>query len=489
MIGIILPDKKHEYGVVNLIKVFFPKKEVKVVLAEDEVEITIKLLVDNELCSGYIFESGIKKVEIFNKNDMKQYNLMDENSSDYICVKYTLFKLLEKYTGKQIEWGILTGIRPTKIVSKFYKKGLTSYEIKKILKNNYGIAENKIDLMLSIAKIEKQVLSSDKENDISIYIGIPFCPTKCLYCSFTSYSIEKYEDYVDMYLEALEKEIIYVGSKVKNNRVRSIYIGGGTPTSINEMQIERLMKAINKNIDMKKLEEFTVEAGRPDTITTQKLVILKKYNVSRISINPQTMNQNTLDLIGRKHSIEEVKDKYKMAREIGFDNINMDLIVGLPGEKLKDVQNTMYEIKKLRPESITVHTMAIKRASRLKIEEDKYKYVSDTEIKEMIELAYTEAKEIGLSPYYMYRQKNMVGSFENVGYALPGKESIYNIEIIEENQSIIAIGAGAITKLFYKGENKLERIENVKDVKQYVERIDEMINRKKVMLDKELLNE
>lgn len=401
-----------------------------------------------------------------------------------LMLKETVYAVLNQLTSKAMPWGMLTGIRPTKIVHDYQKQGISETNLKEKLDKVYHISEDKIQLMMGVAEAEREILDKNKKDEISIYIGIPFCPTRCVYCSFTAYSLEGKKKYVEAYLDALCKEISFIAEAQKGKPIRSLYIGGGTPTSLNEAQLERLLKHIQNVFDLEQIEEYTIEAGRPDTITHEKLAIMKRMNVGRISINPQSMNQKTLDAIGRHHTVEEIKEVFKVARELGHNNINMDIILGLPGEELEDVAYTLKEIKKLNPENITVHTMAIKRASRLKEElrksdEMAYQLAQAKKIEEMLKLSQETCRSMGLNPYYMYRQKNMLGNFENVGYAKPGHECIYNVEIMEESESIIAAGAGAITKMVYQNGERIDRIANVKSLEDYITRIDEMIERKR----------
>lgn len=400
-----------------------------------------------------------------------------------LMLKETVYEVLYQLTGKTMPWGILTGIRPTKIVHDYQKQGIDEATLRQRFDEVYHISEPKIDLMMEVAKAEEEILSKNKEDEISIYIGIPFCPTRCVYCSFTAYSIEAKKNHVETYLDALCKEISFIAQAQKGKPIRSLYIGGGTPTSLNEKQLERLLSHIRDVFELDQIDEYTIEAGRPDTITKEKLEIMKRMDVGRISINPQTMNQKTLDAIGRHHTVEDIKEVFKMARDLGHDNINMDIILGLPGEEVSDVAYTLEELKKLNPENITVHTMAIKRASKLKEalrdDETAYQLAQAKKIEEMLELSQEACRSIGLRPYYMYRQKNMLGNFENVGYAKPGYECVYNVEIMEESESIIAAGAGAITKMVYQNGERIDRIANVKSLEDYITRIDEMIQRKR----------
>ena len=309
---------------------------------------------------------------------------------------------------------------------------------------------------------QRLVKGIDLDNDYCLYVGIPFCPSRCLYCSFTSYPIGIYAEKAKMYIDTLCKELAYVAEQYKNKRLVAIYIGGGTPTSISHG-----------------LVEFTVEAGRPDSITPEKLAVMKEYGVTRISINPQTMNDETLRTIGRAHNATQVKEAFAMARQAGFDNINMDLIAGLPGEDLDSMQHTLAEVRALAPESLTVHSLAIKRAANLNQQMDDYKSTIHHDMDAMHTAAQETAQTLGMEPYYLYRQKNIGGNLENVGYAKPGCECLYNILIMEEMTDIIAAGAGASTKLVYHAENRVERVENCKSVDDYINRFDEMLDRKR----------
>lgn len=400
-----------------------------------------------------------------------------------LMLKEVVYEVLYQLTGKAMPWGMLTGIRPTKIVHDYQKQGKDEKSLRERFDTVYHISKPKVDLMIEVAKAEEEILCKNKQDEISIYIGIPFCPTRCVYCSFTAYAIDAKKKHVETYLDALCKEISFIAKAQKGKPIRSLYIGGGTPTSLNEAQLERLLRHIRAEFDLEEIDEYTIEAGRPDTITKEKLEIMKRMDVGRISINPQTMNQKTLDTIGRHHTVEDIKEVFKMARDLGHTNINMDIILGLPGEEVEDVAHTLEELKKLNPENITVHTMAIKRASKLKeaLREDEtaYQLAQAKKIEEMLDLSQEACRSIGLNPYYMYRQKNMLGNFENVGYAKPGYECIYNVEIMEESESIIAAGAGAITKMVYQNGERIDRIANVKSLEDYITRIDEMIERKR----------
>ncbi|MCX7710438.1 MAG: coproporphyrinogen dehydrogenase HemZ [Clostridia bacterium] len=398
--------------------------------------------------------------------------------------KRQLYLFLSTSLNEKMPWGMLTGIRPAKIVHEMMEKGLAQEEIFLNLKEYYMLSEEKASLAYEVASVEKGFLDRTSQEQIGIYIGIPFCPTRCLYCSFTSNPIKKYERHVENYISTLCREIKAVAeiTKQKNLKIQSIYIGGGTPTSLNAEKLCSLLNSIEAGFDLSAMEEYTLEAGRPDSISKDKLIAIRNSRVDRISINPQSMNEETLKVIGRNHSPEDIVRSFELARECGIGNINMDVIAGLPGENLNMFVNTMKEIEQLKPDSLTVHTMSIKRASRLNEEREKYSLEGEKEVADMISLAQEAAVRMGMHPYYLYRQKNILGNMENVGYSKPGKESIYNIQIMEEKQTIVALGAGAITKVVYPEENRIERAFNVKSVEEYIARIDEMIERKKALL-------
>lgn len=475
MIRLKVENHFSEYELQNIINVFEPYLETSSVY-----KVISRL--DGTKCIATMLKDEKVIVECWKIVDTESLSTKEQESKIKRTLKNTLYKVLLEITNQNMPWGILTGIRPTKIIHKYISKGYSQLDISEILKEEYCISQEKINLMLEVAKKEEQVMAKNKKEEVSIYIGIPFCPTRCLYCSFTSYSLEKKSQLVDLYLDSLIKELKYVARSTKNKPIRSLYIGGGTPTSLNERQLEKLLLAIDNYFDISSIEEYTVEAGRPDTINREKLSIMKKYSVGRISINPQTMNQKTLEVIGRKHSVHDIVKVFKEARQEGHNNINMDLIIGLPGETVNDVAYTMEEISKLNPESITLHTMSIKRASRLKEEQSEYNLAPRDDIEKMLYITSESAKNMGMEPYYMYRQKDILGNFENVGYAIKGKECIYNIQMIAEQETIIAVGAGAVTKIVSDSGEGIKRIPNVKNVEDYINRIDEMIERKRQVL-------
>ena len=462
--------------IVSICLMFYPNEKFTQLENADEKELTVASIIEDNKCRCDIYKAGeiVSRAEEEIKSDdireIKRY------------IKLSIFKAVKKIMEIEMPWGILTGIRPAKRVMDMWAEGFCDDDIIKDMEEKFLVREDKARLSLNVAKTEKKILSENDMNKIGIYVGIPFCPTRCLYCSFTSYPIKNYEKKVDIYLDCLEKEMRYTFERLKDKDVESIYIGGGTPTSLNEEQFERLLEMIGKYIK-KPTKEYCAEAGRADTITREKLKVMKKYGVSRISVNPQTMNDKTLETIGREHSVGDFISAFEMARQEGHYNINTDIILGLPGEKSDDVKHTMEEIIKLSPESITVHTLAVKRASRLREKLDEYYLIQAKEMEKMLDIAAKYCYNADMHPYYMYRQKNMIGNFENVGYCKDGYESVYNVQIMEEKQCIAAVGAGGSTKWYEGRGNRIERVFNVKSVDDYINRIDEMIERKDVFFD------
>lgn len=474
MIQITCNSDIYMYDMYHIVKSFFPREEIRQKPDPDRCE-----LIEIQTEEGHTVVVACIEVESFEtKREKKQY------------VNRKVYHWLSEVTGKELAWGILTGIRPTKLLMKQLEEGKTDTEILRQFRSKYLVTQEKAVLGLEIAKREKSLLEQlDYEEGYSLYVGIPFCPTTCAYCSFTSYPIGGWIKRVDEYLDALIKELEFIGRVSAHKKLNTIYIGGGTPTTLEPEQLDRLLSRLEQIFSYENLKEITVEAGRPDSITRAKLEVLRNHKIGRISINPQTMQKRTLELIGRRHTVEAVKEVYEMAREMGFDNINMDLIAGLPGETVSDMQDTLEQIKLLEPDSLTVHSLALKRASKMGQSKEVWRqYEQDAgkqseQLAAMIEMASIYAGSMELVPYYMYRQKNIAGNFENVGYAKVDKAGIYNILIMEEKQSIIAAGAGASTKVVRPEEEKrIIRTENVKDIQEYIVRIDEMIERKGELL-------
>lgn len=395
----------------------------------------------------------------------------------YTCAVTKAFcQTARKIRNVSLPWGVMSGIRPAKVVRQYREEGYSYDEIKEILMSLYEVSEKKAELALRVAENEKQILSGIGKNSVSIYIGIPFCPTRCLYCSFVSTDLKKSGKYTDDFVRLLVKETEKTGEILKRLSLyaENIYIGGGTPTSLSAEQLKKIFDAVEKNLKNDRLKEYTLEAGRPDTITKEKLIAAKKAGVNRISINPQTMNDVTLKKIGRCHTSDMIKTAYGLARECGFDNINMDLIAGLPDETAEMFRYSLNEVLKMNPENITVHSMCVKKAAALRFSE--IELTKSRVMNEMLDYTAEAMEKTGREPYYMYRQKNISGNLENVGYAEKSRMSFYNINIMEEAQTIIALGGGAVTKIV-KGD-RIERIFNFKDPYEYINRFDEIIAKK-----------
>lgn len=379
-----------------------------------------------------------------------------------------------KIRGISNPWGVMCGIRPAKNVRELRREGFSYDEISDIFKSVYEVSPEKISLSVTVAKNEEEILKKIEKNSVALYIGIPFCPTRCSYCSFVSTDIRVSGKYMDEFCDKLVVEMKKTAEVIQKNGlyVQSVYIGGGTPTALDEKNLEKVLSAVYNTFNLDRLREYTLEAGRADTITKKKLETAKKYGADRISINPQTMNNITLKRVGRSHTAGETAACFKIARDVGFDNINMDLIAGLPGETCEMFEYSLDEVIKLNPEDITIHTLSLKHGARLKNTDFKH----SSEINRMLSYAQKRMEETGRIPYYMYRQKNMAGNLENVGYSKPGKMSIYNISIMEETQTILAMGGGGSTKIILPDD--IVRVYNYKNPKEYADRFENILKRK-----------
>ena len=465
------------YEVEHLVRLFYPMAPLTLTAPEDGEDCVWAEKKPDGLWA-MVRERG--------KSKTAQALLPDIETPEFALASLT-YDLLRAWTGIRPPWGKMTGVRPVRLIHDKRAAGWSEKDIDQFFLGRFDCSRQKYQMAKAIADLQEPILRLGSEpKTYSLYIGIPFCPSICLYCSFGSHVLSRWEHMVDPYLDALIKELIFISENMKDYTLDTIYIGGGTPTTLNAAQMERLLTKVTELFPMEQVQEFTVEAGRPDTINEEVLKAIRKFPVTRISINPQTMNQETLDLIGRHHTVEEIEEKFRMARSLGFDNINMDLIVGLPGEDKEKVAHTLEKVEALNPDSLTVHSLALKRATRLNLFKDKYQEISFENSAEIMKMTMDSAHRMEMGPYYMYRQKNMAGNFENVGYSREGKAGIYNILIMEEKQSILAAGAGASTKFVFEHGERIERVENVKDLKNYVERIDEMIERKRIGMEKYL---
>lgn len=434
-----------------------------------------------------MFVDADKSVEVANEILLPKELLRPKEKKEEI--KKYIYNRLHDKTGKTLPWGTLTGVKPLKLYIKLLSGQTptnTVDETRTILKTEFMVDDSKINLLENIYNQQKKVLDEPKANMVSVYIGIPFCPTRCTYCSFTSNQKEYGE--IKRYLTALYKEIDYVGRQMADAglKAETIYVGGGTPTTLEADELNELIQKIRTRIPAEEGFEFTVEAGRPDTINMVKLETLHKNGVGRISINPQTMKDESLRLIGRNHTANDIVKAFEMAHRVGFDVINVDLIAGLPGEDGNDFGRTLDEIAVFDPANVTVHTLALKKSSGLveKLIESNEDLISPNHSKaaNMVDGAKEFLQKRNYVPYYIYRQKYMADNLENVGYAKEGTECIYNIRIMEEKQTVIAMGAGGSTKVYFPENDRIERIFNVSNYEIYIDRIDEMINRKKEKL-------
>ncbi|MBQ6907045.1 MAG: coproporphyrinogen dehydrogenase HemZ [Clostridia bacterium] len=459
-----------EYEMNIFINIFFGKEEgvIKTDFSDKKGEIFAKTEIEYE-GKKYFGEFSLP-FDSKNESERKIKKFFG------VCVVRSFIDAAQKIRKITLPWGVLSGIRPAKYLRELKEEGKSEEEIKKILTEIFGVSEEKYKLCRKVAENEEKILEKVKNNSVSLYIGIPFCPSRCLYCSFVSTDVKVSGKYIDEFCDLLVREIEKTGEILRDLSisVQNIYIGGGTPTTLSEKHLEKILSAIKNNIDIETIEEFTVEAGRPDTITAEKINVLKNFGVNRISINPQTLNQETLDLIGRKHSTDDFYKAFSLAKSAGFSVINTDLIAGLPNETVEMFKYSLDRIIELNPQNITVHSMCVKRASMLNFSKIQ---LSKAETVEKM-LSYTEKvmEKCGKEPYYMYRQKNISGNLENVGYSDREHFSRYNINIMEEVQTIIGLGGGGVSKIV-KGD-RIERIANFKEPYEYIKRFDEILLKK-----------
>lgn len=455
----------------NLTRLFFPNEKITVIRDFSEPQLP------------YIYTEVSDKITIsvnigsFNKSETAVKKLTDDDNE--LVSAQLLYKLLCNFTGLTQPWGILTGVRPVKLLRRLAEESSEEQAVKKFEKD-FFVSNEKIALSRETEHNERKILELSKPESFSLYVGIPFCPSRCSYCSFVMASIERAEKLIEPYTKLLCEEIKQT-AEIANKlglRLETVYFGGGTPTTLSAEQLDTVLKTVNNSFDISTCREFTVEAGRPDTIDIAKLFALKENKVDRISINPQTVNDEVLKTIGRKHTAQQFFDAFELARKCGFDNINTDLIAGLPTDTPESFKNSLDSIVRLNAECITVHTLCMKRASRLTTEGVTLDLQQARDAREM--LAYTQ-NILGQNeyiPYYMYRQSRMVGNLENVGWSKKGFESLYNVYVMDETHTILACGSGGVTKLKRNNPDYLERIFNFKYPYEYIDRFDELIQRK-----------
>ena len=455
----------------NLTRLFFPNEKITVIRDFSEPQ------------PPYIYTEVSDKITIsvnigsFNKSETAVKKLTDDDNE--LVSAQLLYKLLCDLTGLTQPWGILTGVRPVKLLRRLAEGASEEQAVKKFEKD-FFVSNEKIALSRETEHNERKILELSKPESFSLYVGIPFCPSRCSYCSFVMASIERAEKLIEPYTKLLCEEIKRT-AEIANKlglRLETVYFGGGTPTTLSAEQLDTVLGTVNNSFDMSTCREFTVEAGRPDTIDIAKLFALKENKVDRISINPQTVNDEVLKTIGRKHTAQQFFDAFELARKCGFDNINTDLIAGLPTDTPESFKNSLDSIVRLNAECITVHTLCMKRESRLTTEGVTLDLQQARDAREM--LAYTQ-NILGQNeyiPYYMYRQSRMVGNLENVGWSKRGFESLYNVYVMDETHTILACGSGGVTKLKRNNPDYLERIFNFKYPYEYIDRFDELIQRK-----------
>lgn len=455
----------------NLTRLFFPNEKITVIRDFSEPQ------------PPYIYTEVSDEITIsvnigsFNKSETAVKKLTDDDNE--LVSAQLLYKLLCDFTGLTQPWGILTGVRPVKLLRRLAEESNEEQAVKKF-ENDFFVSNEKIALSRETEHNERKILELSKPESFSLYVGIPFCPSRCSYCSFVMASIERAEKLIEPYTKLLCEEIKRT-AEIANKlglRLETVYFGGGTPTTLSAEQLDTVLRTVNNSFDMSTCREFTVEAGRPDTIDIAKLFALKENKVDRISINPQTVNDEVLKTIGRKHTAQQFFDAFELARKCGFDNINTDLIAGLPTDTPESFKNSLDSIVRLNAECITVHTLCMKRASRLTTEGVTLDLQQARDAREM--LAYTQ-NILGQNeyiPYYMYRQSRMVGNLENVGWSKKGFESLYNVFVMDETHTILACGSGGVTKLKRNNPDYLERIFNFKYPYEYIDRFDELIQRK-----------
>lgn len=463
--NLYINNHQYHYEMENLTRAFFFAEDVCVIREYDE------------LSEPYILTSVTDEVSVEARiNGFRAVRTAPSGGDDELTMARLLYAVLSEATGRELPWGILTGVRPIKLFSVLAAED-GEEAAAEYFRDTLLVSEEKTALARQVAANQRAIISRSGKRSFSLYVSIPFCPTRCNYCSFVSQSIERAKKLIDEYLPLLLSEIRTTAELAKqlSLRLESVYIGGGTPTTLSAEQLDLLLTEIEADFDLTDCAEFTVEAGRPDTVTRGKLLALKRHAVTRISINPQTFNDSVLEAIGRKHTAQQTIDAFHLARELGFDNINMDLIAGLTTDTPDSFRNTIDTVRALDPESVTVHTLAVKRSARVNAAdaEREHGYTAG-----MLAYAAQELTAGGWEPYYLYRQSKMLSNLENVGWAKPGYYSPYNVYIMEETHSILACGAGAVTKLRDTASNHIERIFNFKFPYEYISRFDELIGRK-----------
>ncbi len=475
---LFLNRPQYSYELENVCRLFFPHEKFEKFFenSQDGYDIICNFTCENN--------QTIVTAQLFlgeNSSCSEVCPVDGDHREEEISMARCVFKLLSKYTNYTPQWGILTGVRPGKLYSSLLKELGEQNLVEKYMKTRLLVNSDKIQLCYHTYLAENKAQALCDSSSVSLYVSIPFCPTRCSYCSFVSHSVEKTAKMVPQYVDLLCNELEETAKhlKILNLTLKTIYFGGGTPTQLSAQQLDQIMTTIENNFDLSQLVEYTVEGGRPDTITIEKLQVLKKHNVNRLSVNPQTMHDSVLEIIGRRHSAQQVLDAFTMAREVGFDNINMDLIAGLPGDSVQGFAQSLNQLLALNPENITIHTLSVKRSSFLTARGEIATTPSSEEVLSMLELAKNCLHESGFTPYYLYRQSKMLGNLENVGWSQKGYDCFYNIYMMNELHTVLAVGAGGVTRLKAPNGTQIERIFNFKYPYEYIERFDTLLERKK----------
>lgn len=462
----------YEFDMKNLCTIFFPYEKIKM-QGSEEIVITTKkdgscltvdaVVYDKRLCKNYKLVSG---------------------EDEQTAMSALLYDVLSDILGFKPPWGILFGVRPAKLMHRFVEQ-MGEEKARAYFINNFLATPEKTNLAIEVMKHENQIISLSGENSFSLYVSIPFCPTRCSYCSFVSHSIERTKALVSPYVELLCKELKSIAQVAKNLslRLETVYFGGGTPTTLNSNQLYTILKTIEENFDLSNVREYTVEAGRPDTVTEEKLLTLKSAGVSRISINPQSFNDEVLEAIGRRHTAKQTIDAYNLAVKSGFDNINMDFIAGLPKDNLDSFRNSIDTAVNLGANSVTVHTLALKSGAYMVTKDLTFDLSDRITTSDMVDYSYKKLSSSGYYPYYMYRQSKSLGNLENVGWCKPSKDCLYNVYMMDETHSVFSAGAGAVTRLKAQKSGKIDRIYNFKYPYEYIDRFEEILNRKESIYD------
>lgn len=478
---VFVDNHTFHYEIENLTRVFFPNEKIEILKQACNISGTNEpfVVTKREYSADEILLSCSFNSDLYERTVEKRVELSCPDDEQERLLAIMLFEILCEFTSLTPPWGILTGVRPIKLFRRLREERGEEYA-KAYFSDKLLVSDEKVDLSVVTEQNERRILETSLPNSFSLYVSIPFCPSRCSYCSFVSQSVEKSFKLLEPYVELLCKEIEYTGEIARSLslKLESVYIGGGTPTTLNEHQLEQVMSAINRSFDMSCCREFTVEAGRPDTVTPEKLEAIKRCGGDRVSINPQTLNDEVLQKIGRRHTSEEFFNAYQMARDAGFSHINTDLIVGLPGEDFQSFKNTLDKIVSLNPESITVHTLAMKRSSNLTAQGMELLRQDIISAGSMHSYCAKLLPANNYEPYYLYRQSRMVGNFENVGWSKKGSEGLYNVFIMDETHTVLGCGAGATTKLKQPNGSYIERIFNYKYSYEYLNGFDEIIKRK-----------